>query len=295
MFCPKCGTKNIDEARFCGACGTPLDANAGMPAPRAANAYAPAPQVARVQPSAAPGGKSALPLLIVGTAASFIVVVLIAVFAVVPAFNKNPFGGAQVGDVVESDSHDWSDGTSNGENPFKGAQVGDVVEFGSYEQDGNTSNGKEPIEWRVLAVEGNRAYVVSQKALDAHEFNVDWDDGNDWNTSFLKEWLENDFASQAFTSDEVNAIDGAPTLLSIDEANKYFMSEDDRICMPTQQAVNNDAWTVDYNGACYWWLRSPGDYSNHAAVVYENGHVSSDGVIVGYMDVAVRPALWVNL
>lgn len=258
MFCPKCGTKNIDEAKFCGACGTPLDANA----------YTPTPQVARVQPSAALGGKNALPLLIAGAAAGFIVVVLIAVFVVVPAFNKNP---------------------------FKGAQVGDVVEFGSYEQDGNASNGKEPIEWRVLAVEGDRAYVVSQKALDVHAFNADEDDGNDWNSSDLKKWLENDFASQAFTSDEMNAIDGTPTLLSIDEANKYFKSDSDRICMPTQQAVNNGVWTGGNNGACYWWLRSPGVDSDLAAYVYADGYVDSDGHRVANTGDTVRPALWINL
>ena len=268
MFCPKCGTKNIDEARFCGACGTPLGASAGMPAPRAANAYTPAPQVARVQPSAAPSGKNALPLLIAGAAASFIAVVLVAVFVVVPAFNKNP---------------------------FKGCQVGDVVEFGSYEQDGNASNGKEPIEWRVLAVEGSRAYVVSQKGLDAHAFNVDEDDGNDWNSSDLKKWLENDFASQAFTGNEMKVISGAPTLLSVDEANKYFMSDSDRICMPTQQAVSNGARTWDDNGACLWWLRSPGAYSVSAAGVLADGNVNSDGYYVDGAAVAVRPALWVNL
>lgn len=284
MFCPKCGTKNIDEARFCGACGTPLDANA----------YTPAPQVARVQPSAAPGGKNALTLLIAGAAASFIVVMLIAVF-VVPTFHKNPFGGAQVGDVVESDSHDWSDGTSNGENPFKDAQVGDVVEFGSYEQDGNALNGKEPIEWRVLTVEGDRAYVVSQKALDARAFNTDVDDGNDWNSSDLKKWLENDFASQAFTGDEMKEINGAPTLLSVDEANNYFKSDNDRICMPTQQAVSNGAWTFDNNGACFWWLRSPGDDSFLAAGVYEDGRALYGGACVDAAEYAVRPALWVNL
>lgn len=268
MFCPKCGTKNIDEARFCGACGTPLGASAGMPAPRAANAYTPAPQVARVQPSAAPSGKNALPLLIAGAAASFIAVVLVAVFVVVPAFNKNP---------------------------FKGCQVGDVVEFGSYEQDGNASNGKEPIEWRVLAVEGSRAYVVSQKGLDAHAFNTDVDDGNDWDSSDLKKWLENDFASQAFTGNEMKEIDGAPTLLSVDEANKYFMSDSDRICMPTQQAVNNAAYKDEDNSACYWWLRSPGVDSDNAAVVSPDGDVSSDGNCVDFSDNAVRPALWINL
>lgn len=268
MFCPKCGTRNIDEARFCGACGTPLGASAGMPAPQTANAFAPAPQVARVQPSAAPGGKNALPLLIAGAAASFIVVVLIAIFVVVPAFNKNP---------------------------FKGCQVGDVVEFGFYEQDGNASNGKEPIEWRVLAVEGDRAYVVSQKALDAHAFNEDVRDGNDWGSSDLKKWLENDFASQTFTGDEMKEINGAPTLLSVDEANKYFKSDNDRICMPTQQAVNNGVYKDEDNGACHWWLRSRGDDSDHAAYVYAAGFMFSDGEYVYCPFLAVRPALWVNL
>lgn len=268
MFCPKCGTKNIDEARFCGACGTPLAANAGMPAPRAANAYTPAPRVARVQQPAATGGKNALPLLIAGAAASFIVVVLIAVFVVVPAFNKNP---------------------------FKGCQVGDVVEFGSYEQDGDASNGKEPIEWRVLAVEGNRAYVVSQKALDAHAFNADKDDGNDWNSSDLKKWLESDFASQAFTSDEMKEIDGAPMLLSVDEANTYFKSDEERQCCPTNRLKQQWGWDSDFNSACHWWLRSPGGESYYAARVVADGYVDSDGYYVDDANGPVRPALWINL
>lgn len=33
MFCPKCGTKNIDEARFCVACGNSLPAVAAETAP----------------------------------------------------------------------------------------------------------------------------------------------------------------------------------------------------------------------------------------------------------------------
>lgn len=228
---------------------------------------APAPQAVSAQPASKAGGKKKLPLIIGGAAAGVIALVLIAIFVVVPAFNKNP---------------------------FKGCQVGDVVEFGSYEQDGNASNGKEPIEWRVLAVEGNRAYVVSQKALDAHGFNEDTDYGNDWNSSELKAWLEKDFASQAFTGNEMKAIDGAPTLLSIDEVNKYFMSDKDRQCCSTNRLKQQWGSDPGDNGACTWWLRSPGDESDSAAFVGPRGDVDSIGNLV-FFSIAVRPALWVNL
>lgn len=278
MFCPKCGTKNIDEAKFCYACGNPFPTASVTPPGETGNpavgsgvapGVAPTPQAAKVQPANMAGSKKKLPLIIGGAAAGVIALVLIAIFVVIPAFNKNP---------------------------FKGCQVGDVVEFGSYEQDGDTSNGKEPIEWRVLAVEGSRAYVVSQKALDAHAFNADNNDGNDWNSSELKAWLENDFASQAFAGNEVKEIDGTPTLLSVDEVSKYFKSDNDRICMPTLQAVNDGAWILDEdNRASTWWLRSPGRRSDFAARVECDGVVSSGGDYVHAAGIAVRPALWVNL
>lgn len=100
---------------------------------------------------------------------------------------------------------------------------------------------------------------------------------------------------QAFTGNEVKEIDGTPTLLSVDEVNKYFKSDNDRICMPTLQAVNDGAWTWDDNGACGWWLRSPGAYSDYAADVYADGLVYPGGLNVDYTANAVRPALWVNL
>ena len=40
MFCPKCGTKNEDDARFCAACGAPLEDNT-VQAPAAEQMTAP--------------------------------------------------------------------------------------------------------------------------------------------------------------------------------------------------------------------------------------------------------------
>lgn len=258
MFCPKCGAQNVDEAKFCSACGTPLTVNAA----------ASVPQTVKAQPVSTIGGKKKLPFIIGGAAIGVIALVLTAILVITPAFNKNP---------------------------FKGCQVGDVVEFGSYEQDGNASNGEEPIEWRILAVEGDRAYVVSQKALDAHAFNEDKDDGNDWNSSDLKAWLESDFVSRAFASDEMRVINEEPTLLSVEEANKYFKSDKERQCCPTNQLKQQWGWDSDVSDACGWWLRSPGADSYIAANVGSNGYVFYVGYSVDDSYGAVRPALWVSL
>lgn len=44
MFCPNCGTKNDDNARFCASCGRPLQAPQSAPAPGpVAQPYVPAP------------------------------------------------------------------------------------------------------------------------------------------------------------------------------------------------------------------------------------------------------------
>ena len=257
MFCPKCGTKNVDEARFCTACGAPL----------AATESAPAPQATKVSTANKVGDKKKLPLIIGGAAAGVVALVLIAVFVVVPAFNKNP---------------------------FKGCQVGDVVEFGLYEQDGDTSNGKEPIEWRVLAVEDNRAYVVSDKALEARAYNEDREAGNNFGTSDLWGWLNDDFVNTAFTSDEMEEIDGSPSLLSVDEAKKYFKSNEDRQCYPTKHVLQQLGWDSDESVG--WWLGVTTDgTSTSAPGVWPNGYVSSDAWYVDTSIGAVRPAMWVNL
>ena len=41
----------------------------------------------------------------------------------------------------------------------------------------------------------------------------------------------------------------------------------------------------------WWWLRSPGSYSNHAARVSNGGSVISSGIFVNHSYGAIRPAL----
>ncbi len=212
------------------------------------------------------------------------------------------------------------------------AQVGEYITFGKYEQDNDTFNGKEDIEWLVLDVEGDRALVISRYGLDTklyHEENeeITWEDCT------LREWLNDNFYNEAFSSAEKSRIPtvtvtaednftydtdaGNDTedkvfLLSIREAERYFSSDEERICEPTDYAVAQGTFvntTVNTNGSCAWWLRSPGDNQDtgknlltedhyHIAVVAVHGDVfdiggPADGVDAGGL--AVRPAMWIEL
>lgn len=192
--------------------------------------------------------------------------------------------------------------------------VGSTIKFGFYEQDNNTSNGKEEIEWKVLAVDGNKALVISQYALDCQKYNSTYTDTT-WEKCSLRTWLNGTFYNAAFGSDHQKMIasstvtaDKNPSystspgnnttdkvfLLSITEVYKYFSSESARQCQGTAYCYAQGAYKAS-NGNCWWWLRSPGYFSDYAAGVSLDGSVYDYGDFVNYGKYAVRPALWINL
>jgi hypothetical protein len=199
--------------------------------------------------------------------------------------------------------------------------VGDIIEFGAYEQDNDKSNGKETIEWQVLERDGNKILVISKYALDVQLYNNDEEFYTTWERCTLRAWLNGTFLNEAFSKAEQSMIQTAEVsadknpdystdpgnatkdkifLLSIDEANKYFASEEARMCAPTAYAIANGAWTadefkVDGEATCWWWLRSPGFEQNCAAIVDGAGSVHSFGLDVGVVRNCVRPAMWIDL
>lgn len=193
--------------------------------------------------------------------------------------------------------------------------VGSTIKFGFYEQDNNTSNGKEEIEWKVLAVDGNKALVISQYALDCQKYNSSTYKDTTWEKCSLRTWLNGTFYNAAFGSDHQKMIasstvtaDKNPSystspgnnttdkvfLLSITEVNKYFSSDSARQCQGTAYCYAQGAYKAS-NGNCWWWLRSPGSSSRGAAYVDFGGSVYSHGDNVLNDFDAVRPALWINL
>ena len=187
--------------------------------------------------------------------------------------------------------------------------VGDLIDFGNYEQDGNLENGPEPITWQVLKKQGNRAFLVSQYALDTVSYSL-YTNSYFWELSPMRNFLNDDFLMGAFTRDERKAIllsdvDNGPSqhekprnriggpdtedriyLLSYAEAKKYYPNADDRICIPTEYAVSRGVVLDQTRGSCQWRLRVGGD-------VKTNGEIAT--YVAQPKVVTLRPCMWVKL
>lgn len=88
---------------------------------------------------------------------------------------------------------------------------------------------------------------------------------------------END-GNEVERPDSNNRTNDKVWLLSVDEAEEYFSGNNDRICKPTDYAINNHAFVED--GNCYWWLRTPlriSRDSDEESVLY----VRFDGLVRG--------------
>lgn len=191
----------------------------------------------------------------------------------------------------------------------------ETIEFGSYPQDSN--GAKKPIEWIVLEKQENKVLVISKYGLEYKSYN-DKDEDITWENCTLRRWLNEEFIETAFSEDEKEMVEktslrnadnnwygtdgGKDTvdrvfLLSIDEVRKYFSSWDARICKPSEYAKSQHirCYTKYREGACSWWLRSPGDDHKCAATIQKNGVGENfgGGCVDGVFN-AIRPALWIK-
>ena len=151
--------------------------------------------------------------------------------------------------------------------------------------------GGEPIQWRFITRVNDRVLAITQRAIETRRFDGS---NNTWETCELKRWLWEDFERGAFSEAERRKMATHPFSLSFDEALRYFKNAEDLVCFPTEHAKKQGAWTND-KGACLWWLRSPGHFSDIAAYVHYDGGIRFFGNGVRCDGIAVRPALWLNL
>ena len=191
-------------------------------------------------------------------------------------------------------------------------KVGKTIEFGNYPQDKDGT--EKPIEWIVMKNEGNQVLLLSKYVLDAKSYNEEWEDVT-WETSDIRQWLNNEFYTAAFNKSEKakiqtsliknednsehgtsggNDTEDKVFLLSEKEAETLFSNDDERIAKATEYAEKSGVY-VNEEKAAYWWLRSPGDSGDDAAEVIYSGWVYRDGTYVDDSSGGVRPALHLNL
>lgn len=184
----------------------------------------------------------------------------------------------------------------------------------------------EPIKWRVLSSIDGEILVVADKILTSKEYFDQQDTDVTWETSGLRDWLNDDFLNTAFDSGlqakivtsiidnpdnpESLTIGGNSTndklfLLAHFEATEpsygfnsdYNNSDASREAAGTDFAKCSGLYVIDsgdYEGNSFWWLRSPGDYQDYAGYIDTDGSgARSNPTVLTYF--GVRPALRINV
>ena len=195
--------------------------------------------------------------------------------------------------------------------------VGDSVLFGSYEQDANLNRDTpvpEPIEWLVLEKRESAVLVISRYVLEMGQYDEECRPVT-WETSDIRNWLNDWFLKTAFTTYEIsriptvqvlpdinpffdtesgNATSDKIFLLSTNEVEQYFPNKDTRKCLPTEFVKATGGSLLNS-----WLLRSPGHYSEDsyscAVCVNEEGLFDETGYGADIGWDGIRPALWITL
>ena len=196
----------------------------------------------------------------------------------------------------------------------------DCIYFGNYWQNDTNGDGKadqndekEPIKWRVLSVDGNDAFLLSDKALDAKPYNEE-NKFVTWENCTLRTWLNDSFYNIAFTDKEKSVItetkatnnrgdgvlDKISILSNIDAGNASYgfnytsFDTETREAKNTEYANANGAFSYKENGC--WWLRPYDEkrreiYKVDAGGQFEDGHSEYINTITS----VIRPCIHINL
>ncbi len=172
--------------------------------------------------------------------------------------------------------------------------VGDMVYFGTY--DGNTNN--TPVLWRVVRnLDGT---ITLFCARDVGKRPYDSSQHKYWSGSDICQWLNGMFLTGAFSAAEQRVIATYGGTSVEDTANKIVIDESQQIVLPSYAEVRDGGtWrhgggTSEYEGT-FWWLRSPGEDDNSAAIAYTPMSIfDADGFSVGFT-YGIRPAFNIKL
>jgi hypothetical protein len=132
-----------------------------------------------------------------------------------------------------------------------GVSTWDCIYFGNYYQSDATGKKKEPIKWRVLSSDGNESLLISDCVLDVQQYNVCEYTApyTTWETSHVREWLNDEFVKTAFSDEEKSAILQTHVVTPSHNNSSGGNPTDDLIYVPSYEDMKNtkygfsDKWT----------------------------------------------------
>lgn len=176
----------------------------------------------------------------------------------------------------------------------------------------------EEIKWRVLKKYEDKVLLFSEYVLDSKVFSKDT---NEYDNSFIRNWLNNDFINKAFTETEKEMILTTYIENKSSEDNPLFSSDIDLDYFPTNDKIfllsiddiTNEEYgfpthqgetstrikkATDYAVAKgyedWYYLRTPSSvYPYKVSVVAEEGDIYWDDV--SHNGCGVAMAMWIKL
>ncbi len=198
---------------------------------------------------------------------------------------------------------------------FEGYSVGDEIRFGHYQQY-SFSDDKDPIDWIILDIYQGKALLISKYILDYDTFVSEYGGTEDWEHCGLRQWLNQEFLTTAFSEEEQRIILTIPNddwercifadtslksvarssvdhiseekvfLLSIAEACETELSHpkllenlQDATATSYAESKNEYSMHMPIHG---WWLRTGGDLITHAAYAFCSAHTPYNSEYGGY-------------
>lgn len=238
------------------------------------------------------------------------IIMLVLIFAITRCIGKT--------ENVQAGSYGLNNPTTvqAGDDYFKqGYPIWDCIQFGSITYHGI----KMPINWRVLSVEGNDAFIYTN-ATNLFQAAAYYENGGSqkitWEESSIRTWLNNDFLNTVFSQSEQKAIKTSFVYNDYNKESLYYCGNNtyDKIYLPSVDELTNPKYgfssskdassTRSIEGAVgkYFWLRdshihySPdGSFKRPmAATMLRDGEISTFGEdIAGYCD--VHPVLHLDI
>ena len=192
----------------------------------------------------------------------------------------------------------------------------------------------EPIKWNILEEKNGKAMIISDLIIDSQHYypatitsnaeppiSPDVIYESNYEASDIRKWLNDNFYNTVFADLEKGIIEttlvnnSASTfqhyykdlecddtsdnifLLSYQETVSYYQENEDRVTQGTDYALSQGLTQLenseDIEGAI-WYLRSPHAIDRYAvSVVYYDGRMEK--VPSNFVDIGIRPALWIKL